>query len=888
MAGPAGNTDAGTEGVALTGEVEAVVAALDTDRDRGLTDAEAAGRLARWGPNRLVEPRRVTFLHILREEITEPMILLLIGVAVLYSLWGKVEDTIAIFVVIASVVLVEVYTEFRAKAAIAGLKALSAPSAPVVRDGQVATVASEAIVAGDIVVVRAGERIPADLRLLDSVGLRVDESALTGEAVPVDKQAGPGLAASVPLAERTTMVYAGTVAASGRGQGVVVATGMGTELGRITGLVSEAKDPRTPLQQAMRQLAGSLARLALAVSVVIPVIGVIAGQPVREMVLTGLTLAFATVPEELPIIITMVLGFGAFRLSRRKALVKRLVAAETLGAVSVLATDKTGTLTQNTMTVTHLWTGALHTVDGSLSAPQEQLVGLAARCLDLEFVGGDGQMIGDPMERAIAELAGAHGLLGTEPGRVVHEHSFDDGRKLMSVLYADDDGQTLLIAKGAPEALAARAAAVLVDGRAEPLTGERAETFHSAVSAMAADGVRVIAVAYREGVAADDACDDAERDLVLVGLVGLSDPPRPEASAAVDALQTAGVRVVMMTGDHPSTAGSIARAVGLPADGAVITGAELDALDDHQLDATVEHAAVFARLTPEHKLRLVRALHRRGEVVAVTGDGINDAPALREADVGVAMGATGTDVAREAADLVLADDNVATIAGAVREGRHLFDNLRKGVRFYLACKLALVAASAVGVLVGLPVPFAPIQIVVMELFMDIAASVTFVAEPAEGDVMGRPPRDPGAPFLDRALRRAMAGGAASLFTPVIGLYLWASWGDATTAEARTLAFVTWMVGTVLLAWVMRSERTPALRLGLLTNRFLPSWTAVTVAALVVFTTVPVLRDALRLATLRPAWWAGAVVLPAISMAVLDLVTHRRHQLGRSDRARVKL
>jgi len=802
------------------------------------------------------------------------MILLLGVVAVLYSLWGKAEDTIAIFGVIASVVLVEVYTEFRAKAAIAALKQLSAPTAPVLRDGRIASVPTEAVVPGDVVIIRAGERLPADVRLIDATDLHIDESALTGESVPADKHAGAALAGPVAVAERRTMAFAGTAATSGRGRGVVTAIGMDSELGRIAGLVREAKDPRTPLQQAMRRLAGSLARLALAISVVVPAIGLLGGQPVRDMVLTGLTLAFATVPEELPIIITMVLGFGAWRLSRRHALVKRLAGAETLGSVSVIATDKTGTLTENRMTVSHLWTGTLCPVGTVLEPAERHLVELAGRCLDAEVVGTGAtlQVAGDPMERAVATLADGHGLLGATT--VAREYGFDSTRKLMSVVYADGDGGGDLVAKGAPEALLARATGVVIDGAESSLAGGRVAPVEAAVAAMTAEGLRVIAVASRRGLDRGTERDDAERDLTLAGLLGLSDPARPEAKAAVEALRGGGVRVLMLTGDHPATAAAVARAVGLDGDGRpIVRGADVDEMGDADLDVALGRSAVFARLAPEHKLRIVRALRRQGEVVAVTGDGVNDAPALVEADVGVAMG-TGTDVAKEAADVVLADNNFATVAEAVREGRHLFDNLRKGVRFYLACKLALVVTSAAGVLVGLPVPFAPIQIVVMELFMDIAASVTFVAEPAEGDVMARPPRDPQQRFLDRSLLVWLVAGAAALAVPTAGLYLWGSFTDATVAEARTLAFVAWMAGTVALAWVMRSERTPLHRVGLASNRFLPLWTATTALALALFTGLPAARHALRLAPLSVVQWSASLALPVLGATLWNLAAHR--------------
>ena len=862
---------------------EVVAARLGVNPAAGLPGLEAAARLARCGPNRLVQPRKVTFAHVLREEITEPMILLLLAVAVLYSVWGSLRDAAAIAAVIATVVLVEVATEYRAKAAIAALGRLSAPLAPVLRDGQAGEVPAEALVPGDVVVLRPGQRVAADLRLVAVAGLRVDESALTGEPVSAVKDAGLVLAAGTPLAERANLAFAGTTVTAGTGRGVAVATGMGTELGRITGLVSAAKPPRTALQRAMRELARWLTWLALGFSVLIPAAGIFAGQPWRQMVLTGLTLAFATIPEELPIIITMVLGVGAWRLARRHALVKRLSAAETLGGVSVIATDKTGTLTENRMTLARLWPAAVDPPgQGRRAVAGEHLLALAAACHEAAVIrtGGAVQITGDPSDVAVLEAAHQRGLLPGEPGGLpgvtAWAYGFDSTRKIMSVIIRQPgrggEPGLLLVTKGAPEEVLARSSHQLDGGQPRPLTPAIRDRVRAQVQELAAQGMRVIAVASRPlpaGRGTGLARDEAERDLVLAGLAGLADPPRPDAAGAVRAVTAAGVRVVMVTGDHPATARAVAAQVDLDGGGLVLTGPDLDAMDDAALAEAAASVPVFARATPEHKLRLVRALHARGQIVAVTGDGINDAPALAAADVGVAMGAGGTDVAREAAGLVLADDNFATIAAAVREGRVIYDNLRKGVAYYLACKVALIATSAAGAVLGLPIPFAPIQIVVMEAFMDVAGSLTFTAEPPEADGMTRPPRDPRRRFTDRPLITGIIAGGASLFAAVTGIYLGATAAGASAVHAQTLAFTAWMTGYLALAWVMRSQRTPLARLGLWSNRFLPAWTAVTAAALAVMMAAPPLRAALHLTTLNPAEWVLVTAAPVAAVAWLE-------------------
>ncbi|MEU4372909.1 cation-translocating P-type ATPase [Pseudonocardia alni] len=827
----------------------AVVDGLGTDALRGLTGAEAAARRGRHGPNRWVVPRRVTFLRVLADEVTEPMMLLLAAIAVLYGVWGRFDDTVAVVVIIAAVVGVEVFAEFRAKSVIASLGELTAPTTPVVRDGSTVSVGVDDIVPGDLVPLAAGSRVPADLRLVETWGLRVDESTLTGEPVAAPKDAARVLSGDTALAERANLVFAGTTVVAGWARGVVVATGTATELGTLTGLVAAARPPRTALQQAMRELAGSLATLAIAFSVLVPLVGVLTGRPWREMVLTGLTLAFATVPEELPIIVSLVLGLGAYRLSRRRGLVRRLRAAEALGLVTVLATDKTGTLTRNRMTVAQ--------VEPAPGVDDDTLLGLGAACTETAPE-PDGGWSGDPTDVAFLVAARDRGL--PTPAEPVARFPFDPGRETMTVvLPAGASGTATVVTTGSPESVLARCAAP------SPETAGR-------VAALAARGLRVIAVASRPASQVPATVGDAERDLVLAGVVALSDPPRPGAAEAVAAARRAGVRVVMVTGDHPACARAVAAEVGIDPD-PVLTGRDLDGLDDATLAAAVASTPVFARVSPAHKLRLVTALQAGGEVVAVTGDGVNDAPALARADVGVAMGSSGTDVAREAAGLVLADDDVSTLTRALHEGRTLHGNLRKGVAYYLACKAGLVATVAAGVLTGMAVPFTPIQIVVLEMFMDIAGSATFAAEPAERDAMTRPPRDPGARFLDRALLGDLAAGAAALFAAVGGLYL--------VTASQTVAFVGWLSGHLALAWVMRTERTPVLRAGLFANRFLPWWTVVTAVAVWVVTTVPVLRETLRLTPLTGPQWTAAALVPVAAVAALELrKAGRRAATGR--------
>ncbi len=860
--------------------VDETLDSLGTDPRKGLSSEEAKRRLGRLGPNRLIEERQVTFWKVAKEEATEPMILLLLAVGVIYALWGELRDAVAIFFIISGISFVEIFNEYRAKAAIASLQRLASPFAPVVRDGVQQDVDAKDLVPGDLVLLGPGERVPADLRILEATGLRIDESSLTGESVPVQKSI-EAAAQGTELADRHDMAYAGTLVTSGKGRGVVVATGMATEIGRIAGLVRAAREPRTPLQTGMRQLAGYLVWLALGFSILVPTLGFVFGQPLRDMVLTGLTLAFATIPEELPILITVVLGLGSLRLSRRHAIVKRLRAAETLGSVSAIASDKTGTITENHMALAELWLPgqieAISASDAGLNPSARRVleVGVLSNDATTAHTNGDTSFVGDPTDVALLEAAAEKGLEITAlrgRGPLV-EFTFDDRRRLTSALYSQSAG-LLVAVKGAPEAVVARCSRQLSGERELVLEDWSRSAALSAAEAMANRGLRVLALAHKRLSLPDEnglstpteklpSVEECESDLVLTGLVGLADPPRAEVPAALEELRSARIRVLMLTGDHPATARAIATKVGVDG-GKVITGQEIDAMGDADLRSVVGDVSVYARIAPEHKLRIVRALEERGEVVAVTGDGVNDAPALKEAAIGVAMGRTGTDVAKEAADVVLADDNFATICLAVREGRKLFENLRKAVRYYLAAKVALVSSSLIAVLLHLPVPFSPIQIIVTELFMDLGASVAFTTERAEGDVMARPPRDPKHPFMDKAMQVGIFSGGLSLCAAVVAAYLWAFSRGTETAHAQSIAFVTWMVGHALLALHMRSERQPLLFAGPLSNPAMLLWGVAAAGLALLSANVPVLSETLKMTPLSAEEWIVAVGAPLLT------------------------
>jgi Ca2+-transporting ATPase len=841
-----------------------VCARMKSCASSGLDAAEADGRLTRFGPNRLRKVKEVKLWRVFFEEVREPMILLLIVTGVLYALWGVLKDALTILGIILILVWVEIYNEFRAKKAIAALHKLAAPTTIVRRGGQFREIPAEQVVPGDLIILETGRKVPADARLLEAHGLEADESLLTGESVPVEKDASVILPELTPLAERRNLVFAGTTITRGRGEALAVATGMATELGYIARLTAEVREPRTPLQLTMRELTRWMVWLALGFSSLVPLLGWLwGGEPLHLMLLTGLSMAFATIPEELPIIITMVLALGGHRLSRRHAIVKRLRAAETLGAVTVIVTDKTGTLTQNRM--------ELGVVDPEVS--RRRILELGVLCSTA--IESNGDFIGDPFETALLRAAEHAGL---DVGTVRREHPLrdaftpDSGRKRMSVIF-ERDGRLACAVKGAPEAVLPQCNRRMARGVEQPLDSAARQQLLAHAAAMAGEGLRVMAFAEKMASGGRLTQEAAESELVFVGLAGLADLPRPEVKEAIKSCRMGGIRPVMVTGDHPLTALAVARQIGMEDDGRLLAGQDLAALSEAELGEEVNRVSIFARTNPEDKMRLVRILQKQGGIVAVTGDGVNDAPALAAADIGVAMGETGTDVAREAAGIVLADDNFATIVTAVEQGRLIFANLRKGVRYYLACKMALIGTTLLPVLLHVPVPFAPIQIILMELFMDLAAAAAFVVEPPESDLMRQPPRDPRTPFMNREMIVGITSAAAGLFAAVAFAYLFSWYTGRGLAGAQSVAFVTWLLGHVFLAFNLRSEHEPMTRLGPFTNRLMTLWAVAAVAFSLFATLMPGAEAAFKTITLSGRDWALATVCAAVGTFWIEI--HKR-------------
>jgi Ca2+-transporting ATPase len=865
-------------------DLDAVAARLETPLESGLTDEEAARRLAEYGPNELEAAGGVAPWRLLLEQFKNVLILVLLVAVALSVVLGHGTEAIVISVIVLFAALLGFVQEYRAERAIEALRQMAAPLATVLRGHAEADIPASELVPGDVILLRAGDKAPADARLAEVVNLQAEESALTGESVPVEKQTAPLADAELPLGDRTNMLYAGTTVSYGRGRGVVVATGMGTEFGGIARMLEKIERARTPLQESLDRTGILLVRIAIVVVLLVVSLGLLRGQPFLEMVIFGVAVAVAVVPEALPAVITISLTLAAQRMVRRHVLVRRLPAIETLGSVSVIASDKTGTLTKDEMTVRKLFvagrmldvSGAGYDPEGTFStepAP-EAIEALRAAVLasDARIVRGDdgGQWAvrGDPTEGALVVAAAKAGLnrpdLDSEYPRV-NEIPFTSERKRMTTLHATPDGP-IAYAKGAPELILASCTRQLTPDGEEALDEAGREQVLAVAQELASQALRVLAVARRS----DATLEDAEHEMTFLGLFGMIDPPRPEAKQAVATCEQAGIRPVMITGDHPLTAEAIARELGVLTNGRAVTGAELESLSDEQLADGLEEIQVFSRVSPADKLRVVTAWQDKGHSIAVTGDGVNDAPALKKADIGVAMSITGTDVAKEAASMTLTDDNFASIVAAVEEGRAVFGNIKKYLMYLLSANLGEIGLLVGASLLGKPLPLTAVQILYVNLATDGLPALALSVDPAERDIMRRPPRRRHEGIFDRRVISLILVGGAWSAVVTSSLFIWALSSDKALEDARTMVFATLVLIEFFKAFAYRSDRTSVFE-----RPFANKWLNLAVLweslLLVAVINVPFFQNAFGTTTLSPGLWvlmAGSAftIIPVLEVA----------------------
>jgi len=829
-------------------EVSEVLTSLDSNRE-GLSHGEAQRRLTQFGANELAEKKKVSPWVILLEQFKNFLIIILLVAVALSAIMGEVADAGVIFVIVLFAAGLSFIQEYRAERAMEALKRMAAPSASVLRDRMEIEISATELVPGDIILLRTGDKIPADARLIDAVNLKTDEASLTGESIPLEKT-GKAIAGEASVADRKNMVFTGTAAVYGRGLAVVTATGMSTEFGKIATMLQEVEKERTPLQINLDQLGKWIAIGALALCFILAGIGVLRGHEILEMLIWGVSLAVAAVPEALPAVVTISLALGVQRMVRRHALIRKLPAVETLGSTTYICSDKTGTLTEDKMTIRRIFVdsklidvtgvgyepkGEFHaggkTVKPEDDAALQRLLHIGSLCNDttLGSVNGIWSIKGDPTEGALVVTAAKAGLWQEElqiQFPRISEIPFSSETKRMTTTHQTSQGK-IAYSKGAPEVILSSCNRIFRNGEETALTSEDTKTIMAVAHEMAEDALRVLGLAYKQLDNAAVTTDDIEKDMVFVGLAGMIDPPREEVKEAVKTCDRAGIKSVMITGDHKLTAVAIARELGILKKGIALEGTEVDNLNDEQFEALVEKIEVYARVSPAHKLRVIEALTKRGHVVAMTGDGVNDAPALKKADIGIAMGITGTDVTKEAADMVLTDDNFASIVAAVEEGRGIFSNIKKYLVYLLSCNLGEILLMAIvilfGPLFGLPagtIPLVAIQLLYVNLATDGLPAIALSVDPPDIDIMRQKPRPRKQTIFTMPIMRYLAGTGIWTALVTLGVFLWAVDSGKNFLEAQSMCFVTLILIEFFNAFNCRSLEYSLFKIGPLANRWL--------------------------------------------------------------------
>lgn len=881
---------------------------LSTTKERGLTEDEAKKRLEEYGENALAEEKKKSFGEKLKEQFFDPMIIILIAAALVSIFVGEGLDAGIIIAIVIVNAFLSIYQEGKAEEAIAALQKMSSPKAKVIRDGDHEEVDSNKLVPGDIIVLETGDIVPADLRLIESSNLKIDESSLTGESVAVEKHFDKVYDGKMEIGDRENLAYSSTIVTYGRGMGVVIETGHKTEIGKIATSIATVGDEQTPLQRKLAKLSKTLGILVIVICAVVMGVGLLYKHDPLDMFMTAISLAVAAVPEGLPAIVTIVLSIGMGKMAEKNAIVKKLLAVETLGTTTVICSDKTGTLTQNEMTVVKVFTdGQVYHVSGTGYSPEGDvtkkdeivtieedenlkiLSSIAALTNDakLKVKGGDASITGDPTEGALltfAEKAG-NGLdnLYKNFDRL-EEIPFDSDRKMMTTFHDKIFEGIASFTKGAPDVVLDRCEKVLIDGKEVALDENLRKEILGKNSEFARSALRCLGYAYRKhsDMPSEITSESIENDMVFVGLTGMIDPSRPEAKEAIKECKSAGIRPIMITGDYLETGLAIAKDLGIAErDDQAIMGRDLNEMSEAELREIVKEKSVYTRVSPENKVQIVTALKQNGHITAMTGDGVNDAPAIKKADIGIAMGITGTDVAKNTAEVILTDDNFATIVNAVEEGRIIYSNIKKFVAYLLSCNLGEVLIVLISILMNLPVPLIPIQLLWLNLVTDSFPALALGVERGEADIMNEPPRDPDEPILDTEIKitvaiQSIAITVATLLAYLVGLK-W--YGQAEGLHhARTMAFSTLIICELLRSYTARSIDKTVFEIGVFTNKKLVLATLFSFMLMLVVIYVPVLNDAFGLMDLGPREIAvvlGSSVIPLVAGEIQKKVRFKK-------------
>ena len=889
---------------------EDVVTTLNTNLDSGLKAAEVETNLAKYGPNELTEQKGKSFLSKIKDQFSDFLVLILIGAALVSILVGEVQDAVVILAIVIVNAFLGLYQEGKAEKSLEALKKMASPNAKVVRNGVTEVIPSADLVPGDLVLLDAGDIIPADLRLVESSNLKIEEASLTGESVPVEKRSKSHFDDDVSLGDRLNMAYMSTIVTYGRGKGVVVGTGHDTEIGKIATMIQSFEEETTPLQKKLNQLGKFLGITTIIVCLAVFGIGMLQGREVLEMFMVSISLAVAAIPEGLPAIVTIVLAIGMNKMVKRNAIVKKLLAVETLGTTTVICSDKTGTLTQNEMTVVKVYTdGKTLNITGGGYDPVgdflqdgekieldsigdlDTLLSISALTNDanLEKSGDVYKIIGDPTEGALVTLAGKANIKKAEINKSyprVEEIPFDSERKMMTTFHENYIPEKVVsFTKGAPDIIIDRCSHISMDNKVIPFTEAMKKEVLGVNSNFSKDALRVLSFAYKEydNLPENISPDINERDMIFVGLTGMIDPPRVEAKEAIKLCKQAGIKTVMITGDFKDTAFAIAKELGMAeTEDQAMMGDELNNISDEELKEVVKRVKVYARVSPEHKVRIISALKANGDVTAMTGDGVNDALALKRADIGISMGITGTDVAKNTAEMILTDDNFASIVSAVEEGRIIYSNIKKFVFFLLSCNIGEILLVFVSILLKWPVPLLPIQLLWLNLVTDSFPALALGVEKGDPDIMNEAPRSPDEPILDKSMIfgitfQSIAIAAASLFAYKWGLDTFGFEGQG-LLQARTIAFATLIAAELLRAYSSRSDKFSLFKIGLFTNMTMVYATTFSFVLLLGVLYVPFLQPIFKTFALGFTEWKivlSFAFIPLIAGELYKLIFRRK-------------